>query len=99
MTHHPDFLHFSRLPLLLIYSINSFISQLIDIVLMNGREQVRELKIKEKEDFPHLRNPEFLIAGNDLTSMSYLHEPAVLHTLRVRFVNYNAIYTYCGVSQ
>lgn len=59
---------------------------------------MRELKIKDKEDFPHLRNPEFLIAGNDLTSMSYLHEPAVLHTLRVRFVNYNAIYTYCGIT-
>lgn len=52
--------------------------------------------IKESKDLPPLRNPEFLIGGNDLTSLSYLHEPAVLHTLKVRFMNYNAIYTYCG---
>ena len=30
------------------------------------------------------RNPGILIGENDLTSLSYLHEPAVLHNLRVR---------------
>jgi myosin-5 len=54
------------------------------------------LEIKEVKDLPPLRNPEFLIGGNDLTSLSYLHEPAVLHSLKIRFMNYNAIYTYCG---
>ena len=32
------------------------------------------------------RNPDILIGENDLTSLSYLHEPAVLHNLRVRSV-------------
>ena len=53
------------------------------------------MPIKEIKELPPLRNPEFLIGGNDLTSLSYLHEPAVLHTLKIRFMNYN-IYTYCG---
>ena len=56
------------------------------------------MPIKEIKELPPLRNPEFLIGGNDLTSLSYLHEPAVLHTLKIRFMNYNAIYTYCGKS-
>jgi myosin V len=60
------------------------------------KKQEIELSVKESKDLPPLRNPEFLIGGNDLTSLSYLHEPAVLHTLKVRFMNYNAIYTYCG---
>ncbi|KAK1883721.1 Unconventional myosin-Vb [Dissostichus eleginoides] len=34
---------------------------------------------------------------NDLTALSYLHEPAVLHNLRVRFLEPNHIYTYCGI--
>lgn len=29
-------------------------------------------------------------------ALSHLHEPAVLHSLRVRFLEANAIYTYCG---
>lgn len=32
-----------------------------------------------------------------MTSLSYLHEPAVLHNLQVRFCNNNVIYTYCGI--
>ena len=30
-------------------------------------------------------------------SLSYLHEPAVLHNLEVRFIRNEAIYTYCGI--
>jgi myosin-5 len=33
---------------------------------------------------------------NNLTTMSYLHEPAVLHSLYQRFTQSNNIYTYCG---
>lgn len=47
---------------------------------------------------PFLRNPDILVGENDLTALSYLHEPAVLHNLRVRFLESNAIYTYCGES-
>jgi len=57
----------------------------------------REIAIKQDSDLPPLRNPDILIGENDLTSLSYLHEPAVLHNLRVRFEDRNQIYTYCGI--
>ncbi|XP_065350238.1 unconventional myosin-Va isoform X2 [Cloeon dipterum] len=60
-----------------------------------GKEQV--LTIKDDKDLPPLRNPDILIGENDLTSLSYLHEPAVLYNLKFRFCNQNAIYTYCGI--
>ena len=41
-------------------------------------------QIKDEGKMPPLRNPSLLIGQNDLTSLSYLHEPAVLHNLRVR---------------
>ncbi|XP_062402519.1 unconventional myosin-Va [Sardina pilchardus] len=46
---------------------------------------------------PPLRNPDILVGENDLTALSYLHEPAVLHNLRVRFSDSRLIYTYCGI--
>ncbi|XP_041459898.1 unconventional myosin-Va-like isoform X4 [Lytechinus variegatus] len=55
------------------------------------------IKIRSKEDLPPLRNPEILIGENDLTSLSYLHEPAVLYNLNERFIRNTAIYTYCGI--
>lgn len=58
--------------------------------------QAATLKVKTKEDLPPLRNPEILIGENDLTSLSYLHEPAVLYNLNERFIRNTAIYTYCG---
>ncbi|NWW87026.1 MYO5B protein, partial [Rhynochetos jubatus] len=30
-------------------------------------------------ELPFLRNPDILVGENDLTALSYLHEPAVLH--------------------
>lgn len=44
----------------------------------------REIEIKNENDLPPLRNPAILIGQNDLTALSYLHEPDVLHTLEVR---------------
>lgn len=38
----------------------------------------------EDTDLPPLRNPAILIGQNDLTALSYLHEPDVLHNLEVR---------------
>ena len=51
----------------------------------------------EADDLPPLRNPDILIGENDLTSLSYLNEPEVLHNLQVRFCDRNEIYTYCGI--
>ncbi|XP_068180501.1 unconventional myosin-Va isoform X1 [Antennarius striatus] len=49
------------------------------------------------KNLPYLRNPDILVGENDLTALSYLHEPAVLHNLKVRFVDSKLIYTYCGI--
>lgn len=58
-----------------------------------------EYKIDPKTNvLPPLRNPNILVGENDLTALSYLHEPAVLHNLKVRFVDSRSIYTYCGNS-
>lgn len=46
---------------------------------------------------PPLRNPDILVGENDLTALSYLNEPAVLHNLKVRFIDSKQIYTYCGI--
>ncbi|XP_078527330.1 unconventional myosin-Vb-like [Lissotriton helveticus] len=46
---------------------------------------------------PFLRNPDILMGENNLTTLSYLHEPAVLHNLKVRFTDIGSIYTYCGI--
>ncbi|KAJ7311412.1 hypothetical protein JRQ81_007046 [Phrynocephalus forsythii] len=46
---------------------------------------------------PPLRNPDILVGENDLTALSYLHEPAVLHNLKVRFMESKLIYTYSGI--
>lgn len=51
------------------------------------------------KNLPYLRNPDILVGENDLTALSYLHEPAVLHNLKVRFVDSKLIYTYCGRSR
>ncbi|XP_059191522.1 unconventional myosin-Va-like [Centropristis striata] len=59
---------------------------------------VVEHKIDPKtNNLPPLRNPNILVGENDLTSLSYLHEPAVLHNLKVRFIDSKLIYTYCGI--
>lgn len=55
------------------------------------------LTIKSESDLPFLRNPSILVGENDLTSLSYLHEPAVLYNLQVRFCQHKDIYTYCGI--
>lgn len=44
----------------------------------------RVIEIRDEHNLPLLRNPAILIGQNDLTALSYLHEPDVLHTLEVR---------------
>ncbi|XP_067090448.1 unconventional myosin-Va-like isoform X1 [Osmerus mordax] len=51
----------------------------------------------QTQSLPYLRNPDILVGENDLTALSYLNEPAVLHNLKVRFIDSKLIYTYCGI--
>ncbi|KAM6294831.1 unconventional myosin-Va-like [Aegotheles albertisi] len=50
-----------------------------------------------ESQLPPLCNPDCLLGADDLVALSYLHEPAVLHSLRRRFLEAKAIYTYCGI--
>ncbi|XP_075943510.1 unconventional myosin-Va [Anarhichas minor] len=63
--------------------------------LSDGTEA--QYPVVSPSDLPPLGNPAILEGENDLTALSFLHEPAVLHNLRVRFLDYNSIYTYCGI--
>lgn len=67
----------------------------LKIQFESGEESV--IAVKDNTQLPPLQNPDILIGENDLTSLSYLHEPAVLHNLQVRFEEKNIIYTYCGI--
>ncbi|EYC34474.1 hypothetical protein Y032_0001g434 [Ancylostoma ceylanicum] len=60
-------------------------------------DEVVEVPISSPNQLPFLRNPSILIGKDDLTALSYLHEPAVLHNLQVRFIERQCIYTYCGI--
>ncbi|NXU28128.1 MYO5A protein, partial [Thalassarche chlororhynchos] len=51
--------------------------KVLQLRLEEGKvEYCLDLKTKE---LPPLRNPDILVGENDLTALSYLHEPAVLH--------------------
>ncbi|KAI7812276.1 putative unconventional myosin-Vc, partial [Triplophysa rosa] len=67
----------------------------LELQLEDGTELHYPLEGGEK--LPPLRNPDILVGENDLTALSYLHEPAVLHNLKIRFVESKIIYTYCGI--
>ncbi|KAJ3207682.1 Myosin type-2 heavy chain 1 [Entophlyctis luteolus] len=45
---------------------------------------------------PPLKNPPMLEGIDDLSNLSYLHEPAVLHNIRLRYQQ-EQIYTYSGI--
>ncbi|KAI8343918.1 P-loop containing nucleoside triphosphate hydrolase protein [Chlamydoabsidia padenii] len=68
---------------------------------VNSKEHVFEASYKELEKtngstLPPLRNPTKLESTDDLTNLSYLNEPSVLHTIRTRYEN-RIIYTYSGI--
>ncbi|KAG7513176.1 unconventional myosin-Vb-like [Solea senegalensis] len=67
----------------------------LQLQLSNGKEV--HCAVGSPSDLPPLGNPDILEGENDLTALSFLHEPAVLHNLRVRFLDYSSIYTYCGI--
>ena len=51
---------------------------------------------KSSSFLPLLRNPPILESTEDLTSLSYLNEPAVLHAIKARYSQLN-IYSYSGI--
>jgi myosin-5 len=58
---------------------------------------VPELEKVNYETLPPLRNPPMLEATEDLTSLSYLNEPSVLHAISTRYQTRREIYTYSGI--
>uniref|UniRef100_A0A669AZT7 Unconventional myosin-Va n=1 Tax=Oreochromis niloticus TaxID=8128 RepID=A0A669AZT7_ORENI len=68
----------------------------LQLMLEDGKNIEHKLDPKTR-NLPYLRNPDILVGENDLTALSYLHEPAVLHNLKVRFIDSKLIYTYCGI--
>uniref|UniRef100_A0A3B3Z5Q0 Myosin VC n=1 Tax=Poecilia mexicana TaxID=48701 RepID=A0A3B3Z5Q0_9TELE len=68
----------------------------LELLLEDGTVHLHPVD-PSKPKLPPLRNPDILVGENDLTALSYLHEPAVLHNLKVRFVESRIIYTYCGI--
>ncbi|KAJ3593545.1 hypothetical protein NHX12_005879 [Muraenolepis orangiensis] len=69
----------------------------LQLQLEDGTNLEHQLDPKTK-NLPYLRNPDILVGENDLTALSYLHEPAVLHNLKVRFSDSKLIYTYCAAA-
>lgn len=63
--------------------------EIIEIITDNFDEQ-------KNDKLPLLRNPPILESIEDLTSLSYLNEPAVLHAIKTRYSQLN-IYTYSGI--
>ncbi|XP_008202902.1 unconventional myosin-Va isoform X2 [Nasonia vitripennis] len=59
-------------------------------------KESKSLAVASDAELPPLRNPDILIGENNLTSLSFLHEPAVLYNLQIRFQRH-CIYTYCGI--
>lgn len=56
----------------------------------------KDLNDESNGKLPLMRNPPVLEATEDLTSLSYLNEPAVLHAIKQRYAQLN-IYTYSGI--
>ena len=73
-------------------------------VQCEGEEGVRMMEVRSQDSLPLLRNPEILVGANDLTTLSYLHEPAgtcismylYIHICMYMYIYiclYNIIYT------
>lgn len=85
------------------YKKHSLDNGILELVFLddNGKEHVvktkqENFKVAENLSFLQLRNPPILEATEDLTNLSYLNEPSVLHTIRTRYSQLQ-IYTYSGI--
>lgn len=63
-------------------------------VVKSSLEKLRGKGVEQ--ELPPLRNPPLLEGTDDLTSLSYLNEPAVLHAILSRY-SQRSIYTYSGI--
>lgn len=78
-------------------SDNKFLVELTSELDDSIKFNVEATSLDEENDkLPPLRNPPILEAAEDLTSLSYLNEPAVLHAIKLRYSQLN-IYTYSGI--
>ena len=68
------------------------------LLVETGKGVKITIDVTTTSNLPPLCNPAILIGADDLTSLSYLHEPAVLYNVQVRYQDYSAIYTYCGMN-
>ncbi|KAI8847709.1 P-loop containing nucleoside triphosphate hydrolase protein [Chytridium lagenaria] len=57
---------------------------------------ISKLVASKFQELPPLKNPPILEGIDDLANLSYLHEPAVLHNIRLRYQQ-EQIYTYSGI--
>ncbi|KAJ3167106.1 Myosin type-2 heavy chain 1 [Geranomyces variabilis] len=57
---------------------------------------IPKLEANKAADLPPLQNPPALDGTDDLAYLSYLHEPAVLHNIKLRYLQ-QSIYTYSGI--
>ena len=57
------------------------------------------MEITPSCELPPLQNPESQNAVNDLTNLSFLHEPAVLHNLKTRLVRKKVPFKNLGPSR
>ncbi|KAI9338461.1 P-loop containing nucleoside triphosphate hydrolase protein [Obelidium mucronatum] len=60
------------------------------------QSSVAALQASKFASLPPLKNPPMLEGIDDLSNLSYLHEPAVLHNIRLRYLQ-EQIYTYSGI--
>ena len=64
---------------------------LAETVFIYSQQEIRIDVSKDVSKLPPLRNPEVLVGENDLTTLSYLHEPAGLY----KHFNINQIVLAC----
>ncbi|EGF77626.1 hypothetical protein BATDEDRAFT_13697 [Batrachochytrium dendrobatidis JAM81] len=57
---------------------------------------LQKLETNKFQDLPPLINPPKLAGCDDLTNLSYLHEPGVLYNIQLRYAQ-EQIYTYSGI--
>lgn len=72
----------------------------LTLKLENGSEKSIDTTLaaleQNSDTLPPLRNPPVLETTEDLTTLSHLNEPSVLHAIRMRYAQLD-IYTYSGI--